>query len=131
MAVERVLFDSGIFLEVLLAQERAALCQTVIEEHQDLLAVTDFSLHAIGLVLQRHKRRDLYLEFFREMAPRVNVLTLPIERYESLLDYQDRYNLDFDDAYQLATASFFHLSFLTLDSDFNKAKENNEITILR
>jgi predicted nucleic acid-binding protein len=130
MALDRLL-DSGIFLEVLLDQERAALCRSVIEEDQAVLTVTDFSLHAIGLILLRNKRRDLYTEFFRELAPRLRVLTLPIERYESLLEYHERYRLDFDDAYQLASAAFYGLNLLTLDSDFRNVKEDIEITLLR
>ena len=131
MLDDQTLLDSGVFLEVLLDQERAALCRKIIADHSDRLTITDFSLHAIGLVLLRNKRPDLFKNFFNDLAPRLHVLTLPVESYDSLLDYNVRFNLDFDDAYQACTAALFGLRLLTLDSDFNRVKETIEVTILR
>jgi predicted nucleic acid-binding protein len=128
---DRKLFDSGVFLEVLLGQERAMLCRKVIEDHSDSLTITGFSLHAIGLVLLRNKRRDLYRDFFHDIAPRLRVLSLPVESYDTLLDYHERFNLDFDDAYQACTASLFGLELLTLDSDFARVKEIVKVTVIR
>jgi predicted nucleic acid-binding protein len=131
MLVEPSLIDAGVFLEILLGQERADLCRATIAERQDRLIVTDFALHAIGLVLLRNKRRDLYRDFFRELAPRLDVRSLPVESYGMLLDYHERLNLDFDDAYQLSVASLFGFSLLTLDSDFNRAKDDVNVILLR
>jgi predicted nucleic acid-binding protein len=128
---DKNLFDSGVLLEVLLDQERAVLCRKVIEDHADSLTITDFSLHAIGLILLRNKRQDLYQNFFRDLAPRLHILSLPVESYDTLLDYHTRFNLDFDDAYQACTASLFGLKLLTLDSDFARVKEIIDVTILR
>jgi hypothetical protein len=125
------LIDSGIFLEVLLGQERMELCRIALKEREHNLIVTDFALHSIGLVLLRYKRREAYQEFFRDLAPRLDVRSLPVSEYPLLLDITERYSLDFDDAYQLATASHFGLSLLTLDSDFNKAKEVVPVSLLR
>ena len=131
MLDDRNLFDSGVLLEVLLDQERAALCRKVIAEHSDSLTITDFSLHAIGLILLRNKRQDLYKNFFHDLAPRLHVLSLPVESYDTLLDYHQRFNLDFDDAYQACTAGLFGLNLITLDSDFARMKETIEVSILR
>jgi len=42
-----------------------------------------------------------------------------------------KYRLDFDDAYQVASAKFFHFQLLALDSDFTRAKDEVPIRILR
>jgi predicted nucleic acid-binding protein len=131
MVLERSLLDCGIFLEILLAQERAGLCESALKERESQLTITDYALHAIGLVLIRNKRRDLYKEFFRDLAPRLEVLTLPVEAYSTLLDYNVRFDLDFDDAYQLSVASLFGLSLVTLDSDFKKAQNEVKIILIR
>ena len=67
----------------------------------------------------------------QDIAPRLRVLSLPVESYDTLLDYHERFNLDFDDAYQACTASLFGLELLTLDSDFARVKEIVEVTVIR
>jgi predicted nucleic acid-binding protein len=130
-STEGSLIDSGIFLEVLLAQERMELCRAALKEREHNLIVTDFALHSVGLVLLRYNRHEAYKEFFRDLAPRLEVRSLPVSEYTLLLDVHERYGLDFDDAYQLSVASFFGLSLLTLDSDFSKAKDIVSISLLR
>jgi predicted nucleic acid-binding protein len=129
--IEGSLIDSGIFLEILLGQERMELCRAALKEREDNLIVTDFALHSVGLVLLRYKHLDAYREFFRDLAPRLDVRSLPVSEYPVLLDLHERYSLDFDDAYQLATASYFGFSLLTLDSDFIKAKDIVAVSLLR
>jgi len=128
---ERSLIDSGIFLEVLLGQERMELCRTALKERENNLIVTDFALHSIGLVLLRYKRPEAYREFFSDLASRLEVRSLPVSEYSVLLDVHERYGLDFDDAYQFAVASHFGLSLLTLDSDFAKVKDLVKVSLLR
>ena len=84
--IEGSLIDSGIFLEVLLAQERMELCRAALKERENNLILTDFALHSVGLVLLRYKRREAYLEFFRDLAPRLDVRSLPAAEYPFLLD---------------------------------------------
>lgn len=131
MPIDFSVIDSGVFLEVLLAQERAHLARTAIEQRQNRLIVTDFSLHAIGLVLLRNKKKELFKEFFEDVAPRLDLISLPIDSYTNLLDYHQRLNLDFDDAYQVAAAVLRGYSLVTLDSDFLKAKEEVNVVLLR
>lgn len=131
MADEWMLTDSGVFLEVLLDQERAHLCRDALLRQSDHLTISDFSLHAVGLILLRYKRHDLFRNFFHDLAPRLRVLELPVESYDRLLDYHVRFNLDFDDAYQACIASFFGLRLLTLDSDFIRAKAEIDVQLIR
>jgi len=55
------------------------------------------------------------------------VLTLGKENYANISKISRKYELDFDDSYQLTVASEFKLTFVTLDSDFNKLKKDYNI----
>jgi len=55
------------------------------------------------------------------------VLTLGKENYANISKISRKYDLDFDDSYQLTVASEFKLTFVTLDSDFNKLKKDYNI----
>ena len=55
------------------------------------------------------------------------MLTLGKENYANISKISRKYDLDFDDSYQLTVASEFKLTFVTLDSDFNKLKKDYNI----
>ena len=55
------------------------------------------------------------------------MLTLGKENYANISKISRKYELDFDDSYQLTVASEFKLTFVTLDSDFNKLKKDYNI----
>ena len=115
--------DANVWLELLLDQERAAQVRDFLRTVPlDELAITDFALHSVGVVLARNKRDDLFVRFISDLLVDTGV------RYVSL-DYADlmavtktreRLPLDFDDAYQYVAAEKHDLTLVSLDVDFDR-----------
>ncbi len=119
------LFDTNIFLEVLLGQEQAAVCEEALNSiHIDAPGwVTAFSVHAIEAVLGQNQKRQKILEGFLEYLEQEECLS----RYETTLEEERKifslvgiHSLDFDDALQYFVAKKLDLSLVTLDKDFQK-----------
>jgi predicted nucleic acid-binding protein len=64
----RLLIDTNIFLEVLLAQSRVTDAQDLLsktEEHEFFMS--DYTLHSIGLLFFRRKQHDVFRRFLADM----------------------------------------------------------------
>lgn len=119
----RLLVDTNIFLEVLLAQARS-------DEAKELLAktdahdffISDFFLHSIGLILFRHGKSDAFRDFLSDMimAASTSVALLQPDEMEAVAGHAAAFNLDFDDAYQYAVAEKYGLTIVSFDSDFDR-----------
>jgi len=118
-----LLVDANVWLELLLDQERAAQVRDFLRAVPlSELAVTDFALHTVGVILARKKRDDLFVRFISDLLVDTGV------RYVSL-DYADlmavtktreRLPLDFDDAYHYVAAEKHELTLVSFDSDFDR-----------
>lgn len=128
MAVEK-LIDTNIFLEILLGQNRKKECKSFLQNNHSTLAISDFSLHSIGVILFRNKKPDLYTSFCNDLLSQVTILSLPSNEYRYLADVSQKYKLDFDDSYQLLLAKVNDLKVATLDQDF-KTAERDQIHFL-
>jgi hypothetical protein len=116
------LIDTNIWLERLLGQARS-------DEVGDFLAripsselyITDFAFHSICVVLMRLKREQALLDFVQDVFidGAVALATILPEETQSLIDIREQFNLDFDDAYQYATAEKYDLAIVSFDNDFN------------
>ncbi|MFQ5799569.1 MAG: type II toxin-antitoxin system VapC family toxin [Bacteroidota bacterium] len=121
----RLLLDTNIFLEVILEQERSDEVKSLLErikEHQFL--ISDYSLHSIGLLLFQRKQHDVFSLFVKDMLlnARMVVTSLASEDMAAVVDAARRFSLDFDDAYQYATAEKFDLVLVSFDSDFDRTE---------
>ena len=68
--------------------------------------ITDLSLHSIGIILYRLKNFSLFSSFVGDVIVEgVGILSLPPEDLKTLDLTADKFNLDFDDAYQYAVAA--------------------------
>lgn len=99
----RLLIDTNIFLEILLAQEQASNAMallTEVEAHE--FYISDFSLHSIGVLLFRRGRFDTFKDFLDDMVSGVGVtvVSLDVSDLESVRESAQKFRLDFDDAYQ-------------------------------
>ncbi len=107
----------------MLEQERAAQVRDFLRSVPLAeLAVTDFAVHTVGVVLARYKRDALFVRFISDLLVDTGV------RYVSL-DYADlmavtktrgRLPLDFDDAYQYVAAEKHDLTLVSFDADFDR-----------
>ncbi len=54
------LFDTNIFLEILLNQSKSGLCKEYLNEKAESINISDFSLHSIGVILFRYDKSNVY-----------------------------------------------------------------------
>lgn len=123
----KYLLDTNIFLEILLNQERAGECKKFITDNENVICISDFALHSIGVILFRNNHQKVYSSFLENFISELYILTLDKNSYYEIAKISEEYKLDFDDSYQLTVASEFNLSLITLDKDFNKLKNKYKI----
>lgn len=121
------LFDTNIFLEILLDQEKAGLCRASLEgvNEQRRGWVTSFSLHAIEVILERAGRLEIVRRFLTDLSQ-----DRLFSRYETTTEEEleiarlaPKLSLDFDDTLQYYVAKKRNLSLVTLDRDFRRIKD--------
>ena len=121
------LVDTNIFLEILLTQDKKAICKKFLDKNVGNLHITDFSLHSIGVILFRYDKEVVFHKFVGDVLPNTKLLSLPVRLYGEIVDIRKKLNLDFDDAYQYSVARYYGLKVVTMDRDF---KRINDVDIL-
>jgi len=124
------LVDTNVFLEILLKQEKRDICKKFLDDNIGSLNITDFSFHSIGVILFRYNEEGIFHRFVQDVIPNVNLLSLPLNKYEELIRIKNSYNLDFDDAYQYKTAQYYGLKVVTMDKDFQRTGDKERIIYL-
>lgn len=119
------LFDTNIFLEIFLDQEKADICQNALGSLTvDKPGwVTAFSVHAIEALLgQTSKRRKLLDKFLQylEVEDFLSRYATTLEEEKKILTLTGVFSLDFDDALQYFVAKRLDVSLVTLDQDFQR-----------
>ncbi|WP_025323163.1 PIN domain-containing protein [Deferrisoma camini] len=117
-----LLLDTNIFLEVFLDQAHAADARRILTTGDHTRWMTDFSLHSIGVLLFRRSLQGVFGEFVKDIISPgvVRIVSLPEDQVPNLCAASRRFGLDFDDAYQYATARWLNLSLVSFDSDFDR-----------
>lgn len=103
----KYLIDTNIWLELLLEQEKAAEVRLFLERIEPShMAITDFTLHSIALILVRLKKNDLFLQFLADVIEdsAVTLVRLKPSELAAVIAVISQTSLDFDDAYQYAAA---------------------------
>lgn len=124
------LFDTNIFLEILLDQNKKDKSKKIISENIDKLFISDFSLHSIGVILIKQEKFQIFNNFLSDVIPHTTILSLPKDKYFDLNLIAEKYSLDFDDSYQVILAKENNLEILTMDKDFKKVKDEIKIKFL-
>ena len=80
------LVDTNIFLETLLAQDRAAEVQSFLHSIDlNIIFMTDFSLYSIGITLFRLKKFALFISFLEDIVVNgIDILSLDPEDLKTL-----------------------------------------------
>ena len=104
--------------------------------HPDRLFVTDFTLHSICLILNKLNRKDALLLFMREVFVGGGVNLIHLEPEDTIhLEPEDtnqifeaieKFNLDFDDAYQYVAAEKRNLTIISFDTDFDRTEHKRK-----
>ena len=121
------LFDTNIFLEILLSQEEARKCKKILSNRLGHISISDFTLHSIGVILFRLKKEEAFSQFAADVLSKIDIVTLESELYVKLSEMKKEYNLDFDDAYQCLIAEEKGLTIVTMDRDF--ARIGDRVTV--
>ena len=122
------LADANIFLEILLDQDKAAEAQAFLQAIDlGTIFMTDFSLHSIGIALFRREKYALFISFLEDtVISGVGVLSLDPEDHKTLDQIVQKFNLDFDDAYQYAVAEKHNLQLISFDNDFDRTERQRK-----
>lgn|SRR5712691_1747854 len=125
----RLLIDTNVFLEVTLEQEKAGEARALLaktEEHE--FFISDYSFHSIGLLLFRQKRHEDFQLFVKDMMfdAGTTMISLVAEDMAALIKATQRFNLDFDDAYQYVTAEKYGLTLVSFDGDFDRTERGRK-----
>ena len=124
------LVDTNVWLERLLDQERSWEVGRFLDRiSSDQLFITDFSFHSIGIVLSRLKCVDAFLQFVRDafIDGDVSIVCLGPEGMAKVVGAMQRFNLDFDDAYQYVVAERYGLTIVSFDADFDRTERGRKV----
>ena len=125
----RFLVDTNIFLEVILEQEKADEAKSFLEKNNEHdLFISDYSLHSIGLLLFRKKQYDVFHQFLLDMISNAGIImtALSTEDMKAVINSAQKFNLDFDDAYQYAVAETYDLIIVSFDRDFERTERGRK-----
>jgi len=125
----RLFIDTNIFLEIILAQEKAKDAQELlskIEEHY--FFTSDFSLHSIGIFFFYRKQQEIFQQFLKDMIidAGVSIISLPVSDMDRVVTTSKEFNLDFDDSYQYVVAEKYDLILVSFDSDFDRTSKGRK-----
>lgn len=124
------LFDTNIFLEILLDQDKKEICKRLLTDNSGNIYLSDFSLHSIGVILLKLKKLKTFEQFLTDVLPHATILSLPKVKYFNIVDVASKYQLDFDDSYQALIAIEYELGIKTMDKDFTKIAAAIPVEIL-
>jgi uncharacterized protein len=124
--VERLkyLVDSNIWLELLLNQQKADFVQRFFQTIPTVeLAVSEFTVCSIGLILTRLDKPDVWCAFVTDVLENgaLRRIALDSSGLREMMVIRQQFRLDFDDAYQYVAAQQHGLTLVSFDSDFDKA----------
>jgi predicted nucleic acid-binding protein len=116
------LIDTNIWLELLLEQERSKECRIFFEKiDSKLLFISEFSLYSMGVILFKLKKESVFDDFLEYLfKSEISIARLSLKDMKQLVLIKQKFNLDFDDAYQYVVAEKFDLIIVSFDSDFDK-----------
>ena len=120
------LIDTNVWLERLLNQERSGeVAEFLSEVPSNYLFITDFSFHSIGVIASRLNCIEVFRTFVQDsfINGSIGLTTLLPSHMECLLSMMQKYNLDFDDAYQFSVIKEYGLSLVSFDHDFDRTPE--------
>ena len=123
------LVDTNIWLELLLEQEKAAEVRHFFQKTEaPLLAITEFSLYSIGVILTRLKKDNVFEDFLSDTLEDAGVMRIRLDTADlkQVLTIRQQYQLDFDDAYQYVAAAKYDYTLVSFDSDFDRTERGRK-----
>lgn len=119
------LLDTNIWLERLLNQERSEeVARFLARISTDHILMSDFSLHSIGVILGRFGQHDVLIQFVEDlfMDGGICLVSVAPASMHLVVGAMNRFNLDFDDAYQYIAAEQNEAGIVSFDRDFDRTE---------
>lgn len=116
------LVDTNIWLERLLDQEKSEDVEKFLDiVPSEELFISDFSFHSIGVILCKTNKNEALIQFTSDIFNNgnVSILNLEPDDMSDVVKVIEKFNLDFDDAYQYVTVEKNHLTLVSFDADFD------------
>lgn len=116
------LIDTNIWLERLLDQEKSDIVSVFLDIIPlDQVFISDFTLHSIGVILSKFNRWNTLEKFIDDIfiTGKIEQIGLSPIDVNDLINNSKRYNLDFDDLYQVTVSQKYNMIIVTFDKDFN------------
>ena len=123
------LVDTNVWLELLLEQEKAGQVRQFPQATEArFLWLTEFSLYSIGVILTRLRKDDLFEDFVSDTIEDSGLKRIRLDTSElkQLLAVHQRFQLDFDDAYQYVAAQKYNLAVVSFDTDFDRTERGRK-----
>jgi len=116
------LIDTNVWLELLLKQDKYVDVQQLFEKIEaSYLAISEFSIYSIGIILTRLKKDDVFKDFISDTIEDSGVVVarLNVSDLKEIISIRQKYKLDFDDAYQYVAAQKYNYILISYDKDFD------------
>ena len=116
------LLDTSIWLEMLLAQERADEAERLLRHIEPSRGfMSQFTLYPLGIILFRFQRHDAFLRLIEDVfRSGFGLVKLDVEDMPTVVEAARAFRLDFDDAYQYVAAEKHGLILVSFDADFDR-----------
>jgi uncharacterized protein len=77
------------------------------------------------VICNRLKQRDVFVKFVDDVLidGGVMLVSIPANKMKRVVEIMDRFNLDFDDAYQYVSAEIEKAIIVSFDKDFDKTEQ--------
>ncbi len=123
------LIDTNVWLERLLEQERSSEVNLFLNVlASDRFSISDFAFHSIDVVLCSLKKQGAFLQFAQAIFTNgsVHLIHLLPEDSIKIVQVSEKFNLDFDDAYQYTSAEKYNLILVSFDSDYDRTERGRK-----
>jgi predicted nucleic acid-binding protein len=92
------------------------------------VAITDFSIHSIGIILTNGGKDDDFGKFVTDVLQDTPLVEVRLGHGDlnRLLDVRARHRLDVDDAYQYVAAEKHNLTMVSFDADFDRTERGRK-----
>lgn len=124
------LIDTNVWIELLLGQQKAEEVKRFFQKIEaSQLAITEFSLYSIGIILDRLGKSETYADFISDTIENsgVKLIRLSIEDLKEICDTCKQFNLDFDDGYQYLSALKYGYTIISFDKDFDRTERKRKM----
>ena len=123
------LIDTNLIVEILLRRANAAEVKRFFESMiPENLYLSEFSLYSLGIILLRRRMYDVFLRTVEDLLVTggIRLVRLGLEDMQTIVQTSQRFNLDFDDAYQYVVAEKYNLTIVSFDADFDHTERGRK-----